>query len=963
MKKFLPFLLLALLPLSLIADDVLSLGGYVRSAISKHDLTDAYILLYDNDGNVKDSIRANKGIRWSIDHIDTTSYYSFPVPRIDSTYVFDVVCEGFSPRTITYRVENIGKRENAREIPVIYLNRAVKLNEVTVNATKIKFYNKGDTLVYDASAFMLPEGSMLDALISQLPGAELGTDGQIKVNGQVVETLLLDGKKFFDGDNNLMLENIAAYTVKNIQVYEGVSKEDQAMGNITNKVLTMDVRLKKEYSIGWMVNAQGGYGTDNRYIGRLFAAWFNPLWRISLIGNVNNLNDNRQPGRNDTWTPEQMPSGRQKNSIFGIQYNYENQENDNMANGAITFTHSDSELLTRTDRTNFLTGGNTYEKSFSNANNHSTSLSTRHWGNFNIGQFNVGGQLNGGYFEGRNDGSTLMGTFDENQDSISQATLDAIYSTGNQELLETVINRSKTRTDGWNKNYSILGFPMAGFKIPKTNDRIVMRIFANYNSTKNEVWKDYEINYGPTTAGTEKLRQYFDNTPNHSLGIGTDLVYSRRGEKLDISVEYSYLFTEDVKDSYMYALDRLADMGVYGTLPSGYLTTFDPNNSYKSRLITNAHSIEPTLAYYNKLNETARLLIQLDPVIKLTHRNFNYWRNEQDYHLSRTNLSLTLQSWWSSRFSLSFRRRGEGQMAKYTNDIMYSFQMRPQLPDMFDMVEVVNDSDPLNIYLGNPGLKQQIYQRHHFRWNWMPAKYAVDNIFYFNYWYTLNALTRGYTYNSQTGVRHNKMYNVEGNRSFAFTNELKWQFGRSKQFTIDSYSEVEFSRYTDMIGVDVEEPVQTRVNNRRISQNFKFSWKVGPANLGLRCDVANRYTTSGQAGFSTLNATHVTSGVTAQVNLPKGFSVNTDFMCYTRNGYGTELLDTTDPVWNIRLAYCPPRNTRWVFMADGFDMLHTLNNVSYSVNAAGRVVSYTNVLPRYFLLSVQYRLSIQPKKR
>lgn len=49
-------------------------------------------------------------------------------------------------------------------------------------------------------------------------------------------------------------------------------------------------------------------------------------------------------------------------------------------------------------------------------------------------------------------------------------------------------------------------------------------------------------------------------------------------------------------------------------------------------------------------------------------------------------------------------------------------------------------------------------------------------------------------------------------------------------------------------------------------------------------------------------------------------------------------------------------------MADGFDLLHSLSNVNYAVTASGRTVSYTNALPRYFMLSVQYRLSIQPKK-
>ncbi len=64
----------------------------------------------------------------------------------------------------------------------------------------------------------------------------------------------------------------------------------------------------------------------------------------------------------------------------------------------------------------------------------------------------------------------------------------------------------------------------------------------------------------------------------------------------------------------------------------------------------------------------------------------------------------------------------------------------------------------------------------------------------------------------------------------------------------------------------------------------------------------------------------------------------------------------------MRLTYTP-HGGHWVFMADGFDLLRQLSNVNYAVNASGRTVTYTNALPRYFLFSVQYRFSLQPKKR
>jgi len=166
-----------------------------------------------------------------------------------------------------------------------------------------------------------------------------------------------------------------------------------------------------------------------------------------------------------------------------------------------------------------------------------------------------------------------------------------------------------------------------------------------------------------------------------------------------------------------------------------------------------------------------------------------------------------------------------------------------------------------------------------------------------------------------------------------------------------------------MIGVNLSEPEPFKVNYRSLSEKFKFGWQFAGQNITLRCNYTNRHTSSHRAGFDTQNAHHINYGLSGVFRLPAGFGISTDLMCYTRCGYGVDYLDTTDPVWNVRLTYTPPRNSRWVFMADGFDLLHKLSNVNYAVTATGRTVTYTNSLPRYLMFSVQYRLSIQPKKR
>lgn len=90
--------------------------------------------------------------------------------------------------------------------------RDTQLGEATVTASKIRMVVKGDTLVYNADAFQLSEGSMLDGLIKRLPGFEL-RDGQITVNGQYVSSLLVNGEDFFRGDPRVALENLPAYAM------------------------------------------------------------------------------------------------------------------------------------------------------------------------------------------------------------------------------------------------------------------------------------------------------------------------------------------------------------------------------------------------------------------------------------------------------------------------------------------------------------------------------------------------------------------------------------------------------------------------------------------------------------------------------------------------------------------------------------------------------------------------------
>lgn len=175
-------------------------------------------------------------------------------------------------------------------------------------------------------------------------------------------------------------------------------------------------------------------------------------------------------------------------------------------------------------------------------------------------------------------------------------------------------------------------------------------------------------------------------------------------------------------------------------------------------------------------------------------------------------------------------------------------------------------------------------------------------------------------------------------------------------------SRVEQSHLSDMLGIDTEEPAKSTIKNWFLTENLKLDWQLGKQKLGMRADVIWRDTRSARENFTPFQATTFNYGVTGTFKLPANFGLSTDLTCYTRSGYADEALNTTDVVWNARLSYSVAKG-RWVFMLDAFDILNQLSNVTYGVNAQARTVTYTNVLPRYAMLHVQYKFNITPKKK
>ena len=98
--------------------------------------------------------------------------------------------EGYEPLVRRFTIASVSEDLKYLSSLIMEKERYISLGEVSVQATRVKMVMKGDTIVFDAAAFKLQEGSMLDALVRQLPGATLSTDGVIEINGRKINELL-----------------------------------------------------------------------------------------------------------------------------------------------------------------------------------------------------------------------------------------------------------------------------------------------------------------------------------------------------------------------------------------------------------------------------------------------------------------------------------------------------------------------------------------------------------------------------------------------------------------------------------------------------------------------------------------------------------------------------------------------------------------------------------------------------
>lgn len=900
----------------------------------------------------------------------TASFVMFTVAQ-KGKYILHITSPKYQPLYETVNVNPSRRATGVFYLPEsLYMRKKSRsafdreLGAAEVTATKIKMVTNGDTIVYNADAFQMSQGSMLDALIEQLPGATLSDEGVIKVNGEVVNSLLVNGRDFFKGDPRIALDNLPAYMVDKVKVFDKKSDLEEMTGeDDKNRNLVMDVRLKKQYSIGWIANAEGGYGTDDRYMGRVFALRFSDCSRLAIFANANNTNDTRKPGRQGDWTPSYQPTGLQASKSGGLEYAYENRKKTLEWTSNLTVTHTDNTTQTNQRTTNFLSTGDTYGLTERFSDNCATAVSSNHHLKVKKHVFNYNADLNLYYNKSKGTSWYRAATLGSDPYSYqSAAFLDSIFSPNLTSLQRLALNRSRQSALSESENWG-MSLPFSAMWLPFMTRGVKDVVFLSgswkYGSSDNDAWNHYLLDY-PATAGTEKdFRNRYHTTPSRNYAFNVDGSYHMQHKKFKETFTYGY--TQDYKSGHddLYRLDRLTDWGedtenALGALPStieAMQEALDVDNSAHAERWTKTHKVEMKLEFYDAENNLPNVTVTLPFYMK--QYRLRYERGDVDADF-RKNRYYVLPS---GNLIQSYTTK------KYLGWLQLSYNMTLEHPDLVNALGVTDDSDPLYIEMGNPNLKTLV--NHDVSLNWRHFSTGFVPLFNATLYYnrTRNAIGTLREYNSSTGGYTVSPLNVNGNWKMGGAFSFDRQFGYQKRFTFSSNTTSDFNHSVDFTEIDgATTDARSTVRNLYSGETLSLHYSNKGWNLGLKAKATWRHATSSRADFTTVNAWDYNYGLSARVPLPWGVNLSTDLTMFSRRGYEEKSFNTDDLVWNARLERTFLKGSLTVAV-DGFDILGELSNVRQSLNEQARVETWYNTIPRYGMLHLIYKLNLKPKKK
>lgn len=913
----------------------------VKDAATKISLQGASVTILDKDSAFVDScqmITINMGDRKKY-------YYASQIEGSSPYYYIQCEKKGYLSQLV-----KVDAADDITPDPIMLKRAPRTLHEATVTATKVMMVMKGDTIVYNADAFELAEGSMLDQLISRLPGVKLNAGGVITVNGNRVSNLLIDGKDFFNGDANVALENLPAYMVKNVKSYQK-APDNAYLTRKDNKPhaddpWVIDVTLKKEYHQGWIANAEAGGGTKDKYLGRVFGTYFSDRARVSFYGNANNTNSNQRAGSDGKWENEDAMMGEntlQKGGIFASFYGGKDSDRPIRFITTLEASHNKDVNESRGNSVNFYESGNTYGKVNSLYNSKNYNLN---W----IGALSIPTSFAyihlDQYFY-----YASSSTNSQQQSVLSRYILPDEWTNMTEGLVNSYTDLSQSKAS----NLSYSAVLDATVKLPHDKE-FGVNFSVNTRTTTDKTNSLYNL----ITQGVEPTTD-FRNRYNHNkqqdlqlLGfIDYPLIEIKKSHgKISHNINTTYVIEHQNQQGNrnFYRLDHmggdwaLPDRKPLGQLPSttdSLALATDWGNTNHTTTRQTMHKVGLRYSFWKDgLNFYATL-----PMAFTRNAIDDLRMKDQQRHIVKH------YQWLQPSFSLSIK------------NIKMSGSIAHAAPQMNLLLDVTDDSNPLFITKGNAALKPTDIYQATLGYTLNKTKHAQNLNAEWGYSAQQNAVGQARYYDAETGVTTSMAQNINGNWQTHVTVGYACSLDKKQKWTFDVSATETFQNSVDFQQTSLmPTSAKSEVKNWFMQGNVALAYHCKLFNAALKSAVDWQHATSKLTGFQTINSINHLYTFTNQWSLPWNMVIDTDLTYYVRSGYADHSMNSHEWIWNMAVTKRMLKSKALSLKLSGHDILAQRSSIVRTLNAQGRTETWHNVVPRYFMLSLVYHFSKSPRK-
>lgn len=901
---------------------------------------------------------------------DENGLFSLQAPE-DGSYLLKITSVGYKP-TVRRIMMSQGKDLAMGKININA--EAIMLKAATVTAMAKKVVLKEDTFVYNSAAYRTPEGSTIEELVKRLPGAEVSDDGSIKINGKEVKKILVDGKEFMTGDTKTALKNLPTSIIDKIKAYDEKSDLAKVTGIDDGEEETvLDFGVKKGMNKGLIANMDLSMGTKQRYSERGMAAYFNDRNRLMIFASANNTNDMGFPGGGGPggWGPNKQ--GLNASKMLGLNYNYENKDKLKM-DASLRWNHSDGDISSTVASENFVS----QNSSFSNSRAKNFSRSNSWDGRFRLEwkpdtMTNI--MFRPSFTIKSSDALARSLSAQFNADPY-QITNDPLEDAARAELgLEDVstsksllqqagalVNLQSSNSISYSESENVKGMLQYNRRLSAMGRNVTVRTDASYGKTDaNSLSLTNAYMYLVDVANGNETDHYntyrYNVTPTRNYSYSLQATYSEplwKATFLQLSYKFTYKYSKTDRSTYNFSdfSDEEANQwasitpeyrgwGNYlGTLCSPLDEYFDSDQSRFSEYKNYIHEMQLMMRFIRpKYN------LSFGAMLQPQRSNFIYDYMGQHIETTRnvTNFSP----------ALDFRYR----FSKVSN-LRVNYRGTTSQPSMTDLLDITDDSNPLNIKKGNPGLKPSFTHNFRLFYNNYIEKHQRALMTFVNFSMTRNSISDMVTYDDKTGGRTTQPENINGNWNARGAFMFNTAIDSAGVWNINTFTTLAYTNAVGYLSLDGKTSQKNTTKQTQVGERIAMGYRNNWLEVNLNGTLNYNHARNKLQASSNMNTWQFSYGPSITVTMPWGMSLSTDLSQSSRRGYSDKSMNTNELVWNAQLSQGFLKGKPLTVMIQFYDLLHQQSTLSRALTAMARTDTEYNSINSYAMLHVIYRLNI-----